>query len=105
MKSLANFLASKYRQDSAPRKKTSRAVDEKTVLFLATKIIEEEYGKRGVASVVPRSFDGGRLFLSCKSSLWVEEMAAFRMDLLRRLADQGADAVVDMKASNEYGRG
>lgn len=105
MKSLANFLASKYRQDSAPRKKTSRAVDEKTVLFLATKIIEEEYGKRGVASVVPRSFDGGRLFLSCKSSLWVEEMAAFRMDLLRRLADQGADAVVDMKASNQYGRG
>lgn len=105
MKSLGKFLASKYRQDAAPRKGKVKAVDQKTIFFLAEKIIEEEYGKRGVASVVPRSFDGRKISLSCKSSLWVEEMSAFRADFLRRLADQGADAVVDMKASNEYGRG
>ncbi|QQS15332.1 MAG: hypothetical protein IPK84_03105 [Candidatus Moraniibacteriota bacterium] len=105
MKSLANFLDSKYRQDAAPRKKASRAIDEKTVIFLAPKSSEEEYGNRGVASVVPRSFDGRKILLSCKSSLWVEEMGAFRNDFLRRLTDQGADVVVDMKASNEYGRG
>ena len=102
MKSLGKFLASKYRQDNAPTR-MSKVVDEKTIFFLASKIIEDEYGKRGAASVVPRYFDGKKLFLSCKSSLWVEEMAAFRGDLIRRLSDQGADIVVDIKASHEYG--
>ncbi|MFZ1735877.1 MAG: hypothetical protein IPJ67_04805 [Candidatus Moraniibacteriota bacterium] len=104
MKSLAKFLASKYRQDSAPRKRKVRVIDEKTIFFLVAKILEEEYGKRGVASVVPRYFDGRKLFLSCKSSLWVEEVIAFRADLLRRLSEQGVDSVTDIKASHEYGR-
>lgn len=104
MKSLAKFLASKYRQDAAPRKQKSRVIDEKTIFFLVTKILEEEYGKRGVISVVPRYFDGRKLFLSCKNSLWVEEVTAFRKDLLRRLSDQGVDVVTDIKASHEYGQ-
>jgi hypothetical protein len=104
MKSLGKFLASKYRQDAAPRKGKVKAVDEKTIFFLATKIIEEEYGKKGVASVFPRYYKDGRLFLSGKSSLWVEEMKNFRVDFLRHLADQGADVVTDIKVSHEYGR-
>ena len=104
MKSLAKFLASKYRQDAAPRAGKMKVLDEKTLFFLVTKIIEEEYGKRGIASVVPRYFDGSKLFLSCKSSLWVEEIASFRSDFLRRLLDQGAESVKDIKVSHEYGR-
>ncbi len=104
MKSLAKFLASKYRQDSAPRKRKARVIDEKTIFFLVEKILEEEYGKRGVASVVPRYFDGRKIFLSCKSSLWVEEVTAFQSDLLRRLSEQGVDGVTDIKVSHEYGR-
>lgn len=104
MKSLAKFLTSKYRYDAAPRTGTARVLDEKTLFFLVTKIIEEEYGKRGIASVVPRYFDGSKLFLSCKSSLWVEEIALFRIDLLRRLSDQGVESVKDIKVSHEYAR-
>lgn len=104
MKSLAKFLTSKYRQDAAPRKGKIKAVDEKTIFFLAAKILEEEYGKKGVASIVPRYFDGSKLFLSCKSSLWVEEMKNFREDFLRRLEDAGVDTVKDIKVSHEYGR-
>lgn len=104
MKSIAKFLVSKYRQNAEPRKQKVRVIDEKTIFFLTAKILEEEYGKRGAASVVPRYFDGRKLFLSCKSSLWVEEAAAFRTDLLRRLSEQGVDIVTDIKVSHEYGR-
>jgi hypothetical protein len=104
MKSLAKFLASKYRQDAAPRKGKIKVVDEKTIFFLAEKIIEEEYGKKGVVSVVPRYYKDGKLFLSGKSSLWVEEVKNFRADFLRRLAEAGADVVTDIKVSHEYGR-
>jgi hypothetical protein len=105
MKSLGKFLVSKYRQDAAPRKGKVKPVDEKTVFFLATKIIEEEYGKKGIASVVPRHFDGSKLFLSGKSSLWVEEVVAFRKEFLRRLNEMtGTDAVKEIKVSHEYGR-
>ncbi len=104
MKSLGKFLVSKYRQDAAPRKGKMKPVDEKTIFFLAAKIIEEEYGKKGAASVVPRYFDGSKLFLSCKSSLWVEESVAFRTELLRRLSDQGAGIVKEIKVSHEYAR-
>lgn len=104
MKSLGKFLASKYRQDAAPRKGKVKAVDQKTIFFLAEKIIEEEYGKRGAASVAPRYYKDGKLFLSGKNSLWVEEVKAFRVDFLRRLAEAGADIVKEIKVSHEYGR-
>lgn len=104
MKSLGKFLSSKYRIDAAPRKGKIKMVDEKTIFFLATKIIEEEYGKKGVASVFPRYYKDGKLFLSGKSSLWVEEMKVFRADFIRRLAESGADTITDIKVSHEYGR-
>lgn len=104
MKSLGKFLVSKYRQDAVPRKGKLKAVDEKTIFFLAAKIIEEEYGKKGAASIAPRYFDGNKLFLSCKSSLWVEEAVAFRTELLRRLCDQGVGIVKEIKVSHEYVR-
>lgn len=104
MKSLEKLLISKYRRDSAPRKRKGGILDEKTLFFLAAKIIEEEYGKKGAASVSPRYFKDGKLFLTGKSSLWVEEMKAFRADFLRRLIESGADTVTDIKVSHEYGR-
>lgn len=103
MKSLGKLLVSKYRQDAAPRKGKVKVLDQKTVFFLAEKIIEEEYGKRGAVSVVPRYFKDGKLFLSGKTSLWVEEVKTFREEFLRRLADAGADTVKDIKVSHEYG--
>ncbi len=104
MKSLGKLLVSKYRQDTVPRKGRVKAVDQKTVFFLAEKIIEEEYGKRGAASVVPRYFKDGKLYLSGKSSLWVEEVKNFREAFLQRLSDAGVDSVKDIKVSHEYGR-
>lgn len=104
MKSLGKLLTSKYRQDAMPRKGKAKVVDQKTIFFLAEKIIEEEYGKKGAASVFPHYFKDGKLFLSGKSSLWVEEVKGFRADFLRRLADAGADVVTDIKVSHEYGK-
>lgn len=104
MKSLGKFLASKYRQDAEPRKGKIKAIDQKTVFFLAEKIIEEEYGKRGAASLAPRYFKDGKLHISGKSSLWVEEIKNFREEFLRRLAESGADTVKEIKVSHEYGK-
>lgn len=104
MKSLGKFLVSKYRIDAPVRREKAKPIDEKTVFFLAHKIIEEAYGKKGVASVAPRYLKGGTLFLSGKSSLWVEEMKSFRSELLRRLADAGAGTITEIKVSHEYSR-
>lgn len=102
MKSLGKFLNAKYKKES--RENFTKIVDERTVFFLAKKIIEEEYGKRGISSVKPRYFSSGKLFLSGKNSLWVDEMNSFRGELLSRLNETvGMECVKEIKISHEYG--
>ncbi|QQS21007.1 MAG: DUF721 domain-containing protein [Candidatus Moraniibacteriota bacterium] len=110
MKSLGKFLSSKYVTkraegvpiDTALRSRTTKKIDEKTIFFLVSKVLEEEYGKRGAAMVRPSFFRDGKLFLKAKSSLWAEEMRLFAPELLERLTDSAGSAVLEIKVSHEY---
>ncbi len=68
MKSLGKFLDKKY--GSSAKK---MVVDEKTILFLTGKFLEEEYGRRGATQLLPKYFREGRLILLARSSLWASE--------------------------------
>lgn len=100
MKSLGKFLDAKYQE-----KHSVRLIDEKTIFFLAKKIMEDEYGKKGASSVVPQYFSGGKLFFSGKSGLWVEEISLFRKEFLCRINEMiGTEYVKDIKISHEFSR-
>jgi Dna[CI] antecedent, DciA len=71
MRTLKELLPKK--QTSQLRKNES-LLDEKTVFYIARKIISEEYGQRGGENIVPVHYQEGKLFLSSRSSLWGNEV-------------------------------
>lgn len=49
-------------------------IDEKTVLYVCRLVIRQEYGERGVESVIPVSYRDNKVYLSPQSSLWANEI-------------------------------
>lgn len=76
------------------------AADEKTVFFLAEKAVSELYGVRGRENVTPRYWKSGKLFLSCRSPLWANELWITRDTLRGRINDElGYEGVKEIKTS------
>lgn len=76
---------------------TPVAADEKTVFFLAERAIRGLYGDRGRASLVPRVFRSGKLFISCSGPLWANELWVGKAALLERInSELGHDGVRDI---------
>lgn len=99
MKSLGTFLDKKYSQTQS-----KIVIDEKTVLFLMGKFLEEEYGKRGAAQLLPKYFHDGRLGMLARSSLWANEARndteRIRMWINREL---GSEVVTEIRIRHEFG--
>jgi hypothetical protein len=76
-------------------------IDDKTLFFLAEKVISALYGTRGRENVIPRYFRDGKLHLACHSPLWANELWMTRDTLRERLNREiGHDLVEEIKTSN-----
>lgn len=74
--------------------------DEKTVFFLAEKVVSELYGVRGRENVSPRYWKSGKLFLSCRNPLWANELWITRDTLRDRInRELGHEGVKEISTS------
>jgi len=91
-----------------PRKKLSSherkggLLDEKTVFYIARKVLLEEYGVRGGENIVPVRYQGKKLFLSSRSSLWGNEIWLEREYLKEKINNLlGQEGVEEVKVTRE----
>jgi hypothetical protein len=64
-------------RDLLPKRQSSKApvlLDEKTIFYIAKKVLVEEYGIRGGENIIPSLYQDKKLFLSSRSSLWGNEV-------------------------------
>jgi hypothetical protein len=64
-------------RDLLPKRQHIKApvlLDEKTIFYIAKKVLVEEYGIRGGENIIPSLYQDKKLFLSSRSSLWGNEV-------------------------------
>jgi hypothetical protein len=101
MKKIGDIFAStkKKRKIGAVMK----GIDEKTVLFLAERIILSQYGVRGRENIIPKAFKEKKLFFLCRSSLWMNELWVNRDIITKKMNQElGKDIVSDIKTTEMF---
>ncbi|NTW13846.1 MAG: DUF721 domain-containing protein [Candidatus Moranbacteria bacterium] len=91
MKSISEMMKSKSRVQVRPKRVDA---DEKTIFFLAEKVVLGLYGVRGRENIVPRYWKGGKLFFSCQSPLWANELWITREILSEKINQELGNVVV-----------
>lgn len=77
-------------------------LDEKTVFYIAKKVLEEEYGMKGSENIIPLAYKEKQLFLSTRSSLWGNEVWLQRDDLKQKINNRlGEEAVLQIKVKRD----
>lgn len=99
MKRIGDMMVSSIKpSDTVGRRRV--LADEKTVFYLAEKVIGELYGARGRKNISPRYWKKGKLFLACQSPLWANELWISRDELRERMnRELGYEGVSEIKAS------
>lgn len=78
MKKIGQYLKNKNLTKQA-------VLDEKTVFYIFKKIIQSEYGNKGVEKVKPDFYKNGKLFISSDSSSWANEMWLGREEIKNKI--------------------
>lgn len=100
MRNLKDLLPKKrYAPESH---QTQGVLDEKTVFYIAKKVLVEEYGLRGGENIIPTLYKEKKLFLSARSSLWGNEIWLER-DRLREKMNilLGGEAIREIKIGRD----
>lgn len=85
------------------RKKSqkNRYADEKTIFYVFSEIIAEEYGAQGQKYILPQHYKGKTLFLSFLKSAWAQEVWLQRDTLAKKLNSRlGFTAVHQIKVTH-----
>jgi hypothetical protein len=69
-------------------------IDEKTMLFLAERIITSQYGIRGRENIIPKSFKEKKLSFSCRSSLWMNELWMNKDVIIGKMNHELGDSLI-----------
>jgi hypothetical protein len=89
------------RESGMVRDVSKTEIDDKTLFFLAEKVVSALYGVRGRENVIPRYFRDGKLHFACHSPLWANELWMTRDTFRERLNREiGRDLVKEIKTSN-----
>ncbi|MGK2848592.1 MAG: hypothetical protein ACSLEX_00790 [Minisyncoccota bacterium] len=83
-----------------PQKSLSfqREIDEKTVFYIAKRVMIEEYGIRGGESIIPILYKDKVLFLSPQSSLWSSEIVLQKKYLCQKMNQMiGMEVIQEIK--------
>jgi hypothetical protein len=77
-------------------------LDEKTVFFIAKKVLVTAYGVRGGENIVPALYKDKKLFLSSRSSLWGNEVWLERERLKEEMNSLlGCEAIAEIKLNRD----
>jgi hypothetical protein len=76
-------------------KKKPQGLDEKTLLFLANKVIERAFGKVGRENIVPEKIISKTLILRSSGSLWASEMWLRRHEIASGINREAGDEVIE----------
>jgi hypothetical protein len=80
-----------------------KGIDEKTVIFLAERIILSQYGVRGRENIIPKAFKEKKLFFLCRSSLWMNELFMNRDLIVKKMNQElGEGFIVDIKVTEMF---
>ncbi len=92
MKAIKNFLQRK--------KFGSVELDEKTIFFIFSKVVEKEYGRVGKRSWQPSFYKNGKIFIKAANSNWASELWLCREDLKNKVNEElGKDEIKEIKLS------
>lgn len=76
-------------------KRKDISLDEGTLLFLAQKVVEGEFGKVGRENIYPEKIVSKTLILKSSGSLWASEVWLRRHVLLSNLNNEAGEVVVE----------
>lgn len=77
-------------------------LDDKTVFYIARKVLVEEYGIRGGENIIPTFYKEKKLFLSARSSLWGNEIWLERDRLKEKMNILlGSEAISEIKMGRD----
>lgn len=83
MRQLRDFLP--YRSDEKHAEPVSKAPDAKTIFFLFSKIISQQYGQRGLVLIRPVAYQNQVLVVRVASPLWAQEVIIMASELCLQL--------------------
>jgi hypothetical protein len=99
MRTLKDLLPKKGR---ALGKGFTGELDEKTLFYIARKVLVEEYGLRGGENIIPTLYREKKLFLSARSSLWGNEVWLEKERLMEKMNSLlGGEAIVEIKIGRD----
>lgn len=101
MKKLSDYLSiNKKTTHKTPGFPIQPQVDEKTIFFIAEKVILSQYGMRGRENISPKFWKEGKLFFFSQSSLWAGEIWMNREMVRKKINEEiGSETVLEIKVS------
>lgn len=101
MKKLSDYLPIKGKIPNKRKQGNIRKdIDEKTIFFLAEKVISSQYGTRGRENISPKFWKDGKLFFLSQNSLWAGEVWVNRESIRAKInAEIGNEMVLEIKVS------
>ncbi len=85
--SMRDFQSLLQKKIASPATSSMKGMDQATITFLFTKILEEEYGIRGKENVFVEKFEEKKLVIIVYKSLWYTELLLQRESLLVKLQE------------------
>lgn len=59
--------------------------DEKTIFYIFSKIIQIEYGRRGVCEFTPHLYRYNLIYVHAKKSSWAHELFTNRINIIQKI--------------------
>lgn len=101
MKKIGDIFASAQKKRKIGS--VAKGIDEKTVIFLAERIILSQYGVRGRENIIPKAFKEKKLSFLCRSSLWMNELWMNRDIIVKKMNQElGEGFIVDIKVMEMF---
>ena len=98
MKQLSSLLSIHTKESNSTKPKRLAALDEKTVFFLFSKVVDEQYGKRGRKVIFPSKYDQKILSVKVASPLWAQELLMERFTLCNLINQSiGEEILLDIR--------
>ncbi|EKE20262.1 MAG: hypothetical protein ACD_8C00029G0007 [uncultured bacterium] len=94
MKTLGSFIDKKKLAGQT-------GIDEKSVFYIFSLIIKEEYGLKGAQNIKPMFFRDKRIFIKISRSAWQSEIWLSKKELIEKINTQlGGNEVLDFATAD-----
>lgn len=73
-------------------------LDEKSLYYFFNKIIEREYGNKGLANLKADFLKNGKLFIKAKSSVWANDLWLNKREIVEKINKEiGSNEIREIK--------